>query len=108
MKNTVFWALAFLNVVLVAALLAPYFQSNNAMAQRAAAGRRPELMMIPGEVVGGNNAVVYLVDTANRRLGAITLNSRGNGLDAMAPQDLERAFADRAVPEPENGKGGKR
>ncbi len=106
MKNTVFWALAALNVVLIVAVLAPYFQGNQAMAQRAGS-RRPEMIMIPGEVVGGNSAVVYLVDTANRKLGAVTLNARGNGLDSLDPQLLERVFSDRAV-EPENGKGGKK
>ena len=99
MKRTVFWALAALNLILLAALLAPYLRSSEAVAQRAGAGRRPELMMIPGEVVGGNSAVVYLVDTANRRLGAISLNAKGNGLDAMAPQDLDRIYTDRAAPE---------
>ena len=98
MKRTVFWALVVLNVILLAGLIAPYFQSNEAMAQRAGGGRRPELLMIPGEVIGGNNAVVYLVDTANRRLGAVSLNQRGNGLDALDPQDLDRIFDDRAAP----------
>lgn len=91
MKRTVFWALIALNVVLLAALIAPYMRDNSAMAQRAG-GRRPELMMIPGEVIGGNSAVVYLIDTNNRRLGALTLNVRGNGLQGVAPQDLERIF----------------
>ncbi len=91
MKRTVFWALVALNVVLLAGLISPYIGSNEAMAQRAS-GRRPELMMIPGEVNGGNSAVVYLVDTANRRLGALTLNARGNGIQGVAPQNLERIF----------------
>jgi hypothetical protein len=101
MKRTVFWALAALNLILLAALLAPYVRPAEAMAQRggAAAGRRPDLMMIPGEVIGGNSAVVYLVDTANRRLGAISLNQKGNGLESLAPQDLERIYSDRAAPE---------
>jgi hypothetical protein len=97
MKRTILWALGALNLVLLAALLAPYVRQNEAMAQRAGGGRRPELMMIPGEVVGGNSAVVYLVDTANRRLGAISLNNKGNGLDAMSPQDLDRVFSDRGA-----------
>ena len=95
MKRTMLWALAALNLILIAALLAPYVRPSEALAQRGGGGRRPELMMIPGEVVGGNSAVVYLVDTANRRLGAISLNAKGNGLDALAPQDLSRVFDER-------------
>jgi hypothetical protein len=94
MKQTVFWALVALNALLLATLIAPYFRSNTAMAQRGG-GRRPDILMIPGEVQGGNSAVVYLIDTANRRLGAIMLNNKGNGLDAMAPQPLDRVFEDR-------------
>jgi hypothetical protein len=95
MKRTVFWALVAVNVVLLAALVAPYLHGNSALAQRPGAGRRPELLMIPGEISGGNSAVVYLVDTANRRLGAVSLNNKGNGLDSLAPQDLTRIFEDR-------------
>jgi hypothetical protein len=114
MKRTVFWALVALNVVLLAGLIAPYLRSNAALAQRpAASGRRPELLMIPGEIVGGNSAVVYLIDTANRRMGAISLNNRGSGLDVLEPQPLEQIFKDRAMeegPEKKDGKkaGGKR
>ena len=105
MKSTVFWALVALNVVLLAALIAPYVGGGNeAMAQRGG-GRRPELIMIPGEINGANSAVVYLVDTANRRLGALTLNPRGNGVQGVAPQDLERIFQDRAAPAG-GGRGG--
>lgn len=110
MKKTVFWALVALNVVLLAALLAPYMRSSEAMAQRAAGGggRRPELLMIPGEVVGGNSAVVYLVDTANRRLGALSLSPNGKGLDSLSPLDLERIFDERARGGDEAGKGAKK
>lgn len=107
MKRTIFWALVALNAVLLAALIAPHMTGNPAMAQReGGGGRRPELMMIPGEVSGGNNAVVYLIDTANRRLGAVTLNVRGNGIQGVAPQDLERIFEERAAGGAGGGGGG--
>src|SRR5687768_2219866 len=111
MKRTVLWALGALNVLLLASLLSPYFGENQAMAQRAGGGggRRPDLMLIPGEIIGGNSAVVYLIDTNNRQLAAITLNQRGNGIDAMPVEDLDRNFADRAVPAPGgNPKGGRK
>jgi hypothetical protein len=105
MKRTLLWALVAINVVLLAALAMPYVKGNTAMAQRAGAGRRPEVMLIPGEIPGGNSAVVYLVDTANRQLAAVSLNQRGTGLDVVPPQDLERIFGDRAAPAGPN-KGG--
>ena len=102
MKRTLLWALVAINAVLLAALVMPYIKGNTAMAQRAGAaggGRRPELMMIPGQQVGGGaNDVVYLIDTANRQVAAVALNSKQNGLDTVAPQDLERVFNDRAAP----------
>ena len=108
MKRTLLWALVAINVVLLAALVMPYVHGNTAMAQRAGAGngRRPEIMMIPGQQVGnGANDIVYLVDTANRQLAAIALNQKGNGLDTLAPQDLERAFNDRSAPAAKDGRG---
>jgi hypothetical protein len=108
MKRTLLWALVAVNAVLLAALVMPYLKGNTAMAQRAGAGRRPELIMIPGQqVAGGNNDVVYPIDTANRQVAAVALNQKGNGLDTIAPQDLERVFNDRAAPAgPNNGRGG--
>ena len=107
MKKTIFWALLALNVVLLAGLVAPYVHDNQAMAQRAAAGRRPDLMLLPGEIIGGNSAVVYLVDTNNRRLGAISLNQRGTGLDVLNPQSLDRVFDDRAMDNADEKAGGR-
>jgi hypothetical protein len=108
MKRTVFWALVATNVVLLAALLAPYMKSTEAMAQGRGGGRRPEIIMIPGEVIGGSSAVVYLVDTNNRRLGAISLNNRMNALDSMEPQPLDRIFENRAADAGGPPKTGKR
>src|SRR4029079_4921884 len=94
---------------LLAALVMPYVHGNTAMAQRAGAagnGRRPEIMMIPGQQVGhGANDLVYLVDTAHRQLAAIASHQKGNGLDTLAPQDLERAFNDRSAPAANTGRG---
>ena len=111
MKRSVFWALVVLNVVLLAGLIAPYLRSNEAMAQRAGGGRRPELMMIPGQQIGGGASdIVYLIDTANRRVGAVSLNQKGNGLDSLAPADLDRIFDDRAAggADDKGGKGGRK
>ena len=104
MKKTILYALGAINVLLLVALLAPYVRQTEAVAQRAGA-RRPDVMMIPGEVVGANSAVVYLVDTNNRQLGAVTLNNRGNGVEGLSPVDLQRVFDDREAnaPAPKGG-----
>ena len=106
MKRTVFWALVALNGVLLASLIAPYLRDNTAMAQKG--GRRPEVLMVPGEVMGGNSAVVYLIDTNNRQLGAIALNTKGNGIEALNPLPLDRAFEERNDAAPNGGRGGKK
>jgi hypothetical protein len=48
--------------------------------------------MIPGEVIGGNSAVVWIVDEENRQLSAVALDQNGRGLDAMTPINLDRVF----------------
>ena len=52
MKNKVIWALLALNVLLAIALLTPMVQPAEAQAPRPG-----DYLMIPGEIVGGNNAV---------------------------------------------------
>lgn len=89
MKTKVIWALVALNVLLLGTLAVN--RSNTAEAQ-AAAGRPSEYLMIPGEVIGGNSAVVWVVDEENRQLSAVALDQNGKGLDAMTPIPLDRVF----------------
>lgn len=91
MKSVIFWALAALNVLLLAALIAPYTKDNTAHAARA---RRPDFIMIPGRVIGQNSSVVYVIDTANQRLGAVALSNNGKEVAGMAPVSLQRLFED--------------
>ena len=105
MKSVVLWALAVVNVLLLATLAGRYVNPNSAMAARG--GRRPDLMMIPGKIIGGNSDVVYLIDSANRRLGAIAMSGNGR-LEGVAPINLDRAFEDAAAgggDADDNGKG---
>jgi len=91
MKTKVIWALVALNVLLLGTLAVN--RSNTAEAQAAAAGARPsEYLMIPGEVISGNSAVVWIVDEENRQLSAVALDQSGKGLDAMTPINLDRVF----------------
>jgi hypothetical protein len=103
MKSVIFWALAALNVVLLAALVAPYTKDNAAYAAR---GRRPDFLMIPGRVIGQNSSVVYIIDTANRRLGAVALGANGRDVAGMAPIGLERVFSDQQRQDNGAGAGG--
>jgi hypothetical protein len=90
MKNRVIWALTGLNVLLLVTLVGRLTADNTAHAQ---AGRRPgEYLIIPGEVSGGANAVVYVVDAGNGQLGAIAYDNSRKEINAMAPLELSRVF----------------
>jgi hypothetical protein len=95
MKSIVIWALVALNGVLLAELVSNYIGHNTAMAAR---GRRPDIVMIPGRIIGGNSSVVYIIDSANRRLGAVALDNTGKALSGLPPQELERIFEDDERP----------
>ena len=90
MKTKVMWALVALNVLLLVGLFVPLGRSNVARAQGA--GRPSEYLMIPGEVIGGNSAVIYVVDEEKQQLSAMSLDQKGNGIDSMQPIDLQRVF----------------
>ena len=53
--------------------------------------------MIPGEVTGGAGAVVYIIDTSNGLLGAMTYDDSTKQLNTMPPLDLVRACSSRAA-----------
>jgi hypothetical protein len=107
MKSTLFWTLLTINVALLAMLLSPHLRGSEAVAQRAGGARRPDVMMIPGDTVGQSSAIVYLIDTKNQQLAAISLNGNGNGIDSLEPQPLDRVFEDRGGPAGETPKTGK-
>ncbi len=92
MKTKVLGALIALNVLLLAAFIGQLLKPNVVL---AAGGRRPAYIMVPGEVIGGANSIVYILDTENRRLGARSLDSTGRNLVDMAPIELDRIFEDQ-------------
>src|SRR4051794_21624470 len=106
MRNKVLWGLVLLNVALAASLVARATGENAALAQvntapgNAAAGRIRvnDVIMIPGEVNGGANAVIYLIGTDNnqKRWGALAF--AGQNLDFMPPIVVERLFDEGAGP----------
>jgi hypothetical protein len=90
MKSTVLWGLIALNVLLLVSFLCQITRPNAAIAQAA---RRPaDYLMIPGEVTGGPSAVVYMIDTSNGLLGAMTYDDTRHQLQNMPPIDLNAIF----------------
>ena len=87
-RSTLVWALVALNVLLTAALVGRWMKPSNAMAQAAA--RPGDYLIVPAEVVGGNGAIVYVIDTTRGQLSAMGLEN--NRLASMAPVDLNRVF----------------
>jgi hypothetical protein len=88
MKSRIIWALVWVNVALLVGT-ALKLTSPPASAQL----RRPgNYIMIPGELVGGNNAAIYIVDTDNGRLSAVSFSDPTNQMSAMPPIDLNAFF----------------
>src|SRR4051812_42393456 len=100
MKSTVLWTLVIINALLLLSFIARITRENAAIAQNAPAGggggggaagagaagasRRPgDYLMIPGEVPGGTQSLVYIVDTTNGWLGAIAYDDTRNAIDVM-------------------------
>jgi hypothetical protein len=96
LRSTLVWALVALNVLLMAALVGRWMKPSAAMAAPAAAGaNRPgDYIIVPAEVIGGNGAIVYVIDTTRGQLSAMGLEN--NRLASMAPVDLNRVFDARA------------
>jgi hypothetical protein len=87
MKSTVVWALAALNVLLLAMFVWRMTGETTAVAQAARPG---DYLMIPGEVLGGNNAVVYVIDQDSRQLSAMSYDDSNKKLVTMPPINLDR------------------
>lgn len=90
MKNKMIWALGALNVLLLLGLVTRLTAPAQAQAQRPS-----DYLMLPGEVVGGNNAVIWVIDSRNQQLSGISIDQNGKNLDMMPPLDLRRVFESR-------------
>ncbi len=89
MKNLALWSLAAMNVALLTVFAYRMIPENSAHAQAARAG---DYLMIPGEVVGGNNAVVYVLDQTNHLLSAMSYDDSMHQLQTMKPRDIDHDF----------------
>jgi hypothetical protein len=87
-QTRIVWALVWVNVVLLVGW-AMKLTSPPAQAQL----RRPsEYLLIPGEIVGGNEAAVYVVDTTLSRLSAVSYDDGTGQLSKMQWIDLGQVF----------------
>lgn len=87
MKTRILWSLVGVNVLLLGAML---LRSKPAMA--APHGGRTDYIMVPGDVAGGANEVVYVIDTDNAKLSAVVYDDGNHRITSMPPIDLESAF----------------
>jgi hypothetical protein len=88
MKSTLIWGLIFLNVLLLLGL-ALRLTSQQAVAQ---VPRTSDYMMIPGDIVGVSSGAVYIVDTNQGRLTAVSFDDTQNRISVMPPLDLNGLF----------------
>jgi hypothetical protein len=94
-KSKIIWMLVWVNVALLVGL-ALKLTSPVAQAQF----RRPsEYVMIPGEITGGTSAAVYIVDTTQGRMAAISFDDGSGRLSTMPWIDLNQTFQTAVGPE---------
>jgi hypothetical protein len=87
-KSRIVWALVWVNIVLLVGW-AVRLTSPKAEAQL----RRPsDYLMIPGEIIGGNAAAVYIVDTTQSRLAAVSFDDSTGQMAKMPWIDLGQVF----------------
>ncbi|HZZ43082.1 MAG TPA: hypothetical protein VFE58_09095 [Tepidisphaeraceae bacterium] len=92
MKTMILWGLVGLNALLLGVFVSHYLHENAAVAQVPAAGGPGEYIICPGAVTGLASEVVYVIDTLNGQLGAISYDMNGNRLSMLPGVDLNRTF----------------
>jgi hypothetical protein len=86
------WALAFINLFLLAALCIKYgYADSPALAQRAA-GRSGDYTLLPAKANNAPNGVVYMLDSRNARLSAFVYDHNRGSATPLKPVDLNRVF----------------
>lgn len=90
MKTKLFWCLLGVNLALAGTYLARWMNPNTAVAQ--AAEGAPVYLMFPGEIAGADRGVVYVLDTSNGMMSAMSFGDASGRIDIMSPTDLTRVF----------------
>ena len=88
MKNIAFWSLLGLNGVLVASPSA--VRTCSPSTTRPSPNRSPprrtsrdDYLMVPGEINGGNNAIVYVLDETTKQLSSMSYDDSMHKLATM-------------------------
>jgi len=98
MKNVLLWALIIANALLMLSFADKFVHPNVARAQVGM--RRPgDYVMISGLVNGSSAGLVYVVDTVNNQLTAMTYGQNGanSQIESMPPIDLNQVFAQQPM-----------
>lgn len=85
----VLWGLIGLNMVLVFM----YMWQGTSAGPAAAQTHKPyDYLMCPGEISGGPTEIVYIVDTTNGALGAVTYDDASKTLQVMPAINLNAVY----------------
>ena len=92
MKTIALWTLLGVNLILTVALAGNLVRANPARAQVQEATSRDDYLMMPGEINGGTNAIVYVLDETTHQLSSMSYDDSMRRLTTMAPRDINRDF----------------
>ena len=102
MKTFALWTLLALNAALAVSVAGRWVGGDKAIAQQQPANNRDDFLMIPGEINGGTNAIVYVIDETTHQMSSMSFDDSMKQLNIMAPRSLRRDF-DNAVNANGNG-----
>ncbi len=91
MKTIALWSLIVMNACLLGVFVSRMTKDNTVQAQ-AAAGRPGDYLMIPGQITGGVNDVVYVIDQNSHQLSAMSYDDSSHKVMTYTPRDLDRDF----------------
>jgi hypothetical protein len=101
MKNVLLWTLIVANGLLLLSFADQLLHHNTARAQMAEIRRPGDYLMISGQVNGTTAGLVYVVDTVNGQLTAMTYGQTSgpnSQIESMPAIDLNSIFAPPVVP----------
>jgi hypothetical protein len=97
MKNVLLWTLVVANALLLFSFADRVMHPSIARAQMPGTRRPGDYLMISGLVNGSAAGLVYVVDTVNGQLTAMTYGQTGavSQIQSMPPIDLNQVFAEQ-------------
>jgi len=91
----ILWALLVINAVLLCFWA---FKLTAPKPAEAQFNRPGDYLLVPGEVVGGNSDVIYILDQTNGLLSAMTFDDSRGKIESMQALNLNQIFQAAAVP----------